>query len=161
MTLNESIAESMAGAYFGVNLPEQVHWILELLIWSANTAVKRKEKKSHHALPPTTQFIAQYHLCFSHCSHTMTHIPCEWFLQDDSGKLYCNATYLKSNLDLSNFTCTSLLSSTMNSTNTDSRLSYQIAAAGCLINKGCRQQGESITTSKVSPRFDMIVIDDG
>lgn len=75
--------------------------------------------------------------------------PVSVFLQDDSGKLYCNATYLKSNLDLSNFTCTSLLSSTMNSTNTDSRLSYQIAAAGCLINKECRQQGESITTSKV------------
>lgn len=107
---------------------------------------KKKKKSSHFT---TNNSVHWYHLCFSHCSHTMPHIPCEWFLQDDSGKLYCNATYLKSNLDLSNFTCTSLLSSTLNSTNTDSRLSYQIAAAGCLINKECRQQRESITISKV------------
>lgn len=111
--------------------------------------LKEKKKKSHHTLPPKTQFTAQYDLCFSHCSHTMPQIPCEWFLQDESGTLYCNATYLKWNLDLSNFTFTSLLSSTMNSTNTDSRLSYHTAAAGCLINKVCRQQRESITASKV------------
>lgn len=42
-------------------------------------------------------------------------------------------TYLKSNLDLSNFTCTSLLSSTQNSTKTESRLSYHLATAGCLV----------------------------
>lgn len=73
----------------------------------------------------------------------------EYFVRNPNIKHAINTTYLKSNLDLSNFTCTSLLSSTQNSIKTESLLSYHLAVAGCLVKQSERahQHKHSATPS--------------
>lgn len=55
--------------------------------------------------------------------------------------------YLKANFDFSKLTSTFLLSATQNSMKTQSRLSYHLAVAGCLLrakNKTLSMTGEGI-----------------